>query len=69
METLILACVKCRLEVVAGRSLEIDPLLAKAFNAVGGCYTLSRQAALIVWYVTTLPSLAVSESFVPGYEI
>jgi hypothetical protein len=33
----------------------LDPLQASAFIAVGGCYILSRQDALIVRYVTAEP--------------
>jgi hypothetical protein len=64
METLMSACVKCRLEVVAGLSSELYPLLARMFNVVCGHYIPSRQVALMVWYMTALLSLAVL-----GYKI
>ena len=43
--------------------------MARAFNAVGGCYVSSHQVALVVRYATTLLSLAVSGCYVLGYEI
>ena len=62
-------CVERMLEVMAGLSSELDPLRARAFSAVGGCYVPSRQAALMVRYATALLCLAMSGCYVPGYVI
>jgi len=63
------ACVECGLEVMTSLSSELDPLLARAFNAVGGYYILSHQVALMVLYATALLSPAVLGCHTPGYEI
>jgi hypothetical protein len=44
---------------VASLSSELDPSWARAFNAVGGYYVLSCQAALKVRYATALTCLAM----------
>lgn len=54
---------------MVGLSLGLDPLRARASNAIGDCYILSCQATLMVWYVTALLSLAVLGCCVPGYAI
>jgi hypothetical protein len=69
MKVLIFAYIGCRFEVIAGLSSELDPLWAGSFNAIGGCYVLSRRATLMVWYVTALLSLAMLVCYVPGYVI
>ena len=62
-------CVERMLEVMAGLSSKLDPLRARAFSAVGGCYVPSRQAALMVRYTIALLCLAMSGCYVRGYVI
>jgi hypothetical protein len=69
MKVLIFAYIRCGFEVIIGLSLELDPLWAGSFNAIGGYYVLSCQAALMVWYVTSLLSLAMLVCYMPGYVI
>jgi hypothetical protein len=54
---------------VVGPSSELDPLQAGVFNVLGGCYVPSHEAALTVWYVSTLLSLVMSVCCVLGYVI
>ena len=69
VEGLMFAHIGCGFEVVAGLSSKLDPLWVGSFNAVGRCYVLSYQAALMVRYTTALLSLAMSVFYVSGYKI
>jgi hypothetical protein len=53
-------CIRHGFEVMASVSSELDPLWAGSFSAVRGCCISSHEASLMMWYVTALPSLAVS---------
>ena len=54
---------------MAGPCLGLDPLWARAFNAVGGCYAPSYQATLMVRYATALLCLTMLGCYIPGYVI